>query len=105
MASINPFSKSECEDGRHIIYTIKTDATWDAVNKFLENHYGNNGKDLHWKWRGFGKEGEPNFQVIVSRRFCSPHICKCEKCSYCQWYDTCEKKGGRYCCRTCSIPK
>lgn len=101
MTSTTPFIKSECEDGRHIIYTIKTDATWDAVNKCLEDFYGKDGTDLHWRWRGFGEEGKPNFQVIVSRMRCNPNICKCETCSYCQVYYTCEKKGRRYCCRTC----
>lgn len=100
MASINPFSKSEIS-GNFFIYTIKTNATWEQVNEYLENHYGKNGKDLHWKWRGFGEEGDPKFQVLVSRRFCSPHICECRVCSMCERF-TCEKVPV---CRSCCPPK
>jgi len=71
-----PYSKMEY-DRYSITFHIKPTSTWKEMNVWLEETYGDNGKDKHWKWMGFGKEGQEGFQVIVVRRPCSEYICDC----------------------------
>ena len=75
MASYYPFTHDESNYNITTFYA-KTDATWEQMSTYLESTLGDNGKDKHWKWCGFGKIGE-KFQVVAVRRPCSKYICKC----------------------------
>ena len=72
----NPFFKME-HDRFFMTFYIKPTSTWKEMNAWLEETYGDNGNDKHWKWMGFGKEGQDGFRVIVHRRPCSEYICDC----------------------------
>jgi hypothetical protein len=71
-------------DSTSITFYPETTATWDQMNTWLEKVYGKNGKDLHWKWMGFGKVGTEDFRVVLVRRPCTKWMCKKAPCC-----DTC----------------
>ena len=102
----SPFSKTKiADDLRSIELYGKKDATWEQMNAWLEENYGDHGKDVHWKWRGFGQIGTEEFCVVLLRRPCSTWLCdaedNCEKCGD----FTCEltrKRGKMLCARNCA---
>jgi hypothetical protein len=61
----------------------KVGVSWETMNESLEENYGDNGKDKHWKWRGFGTPGTAEFRVVLHRQRCSGWICDAEECDEC----------------------
>ena len=79
-----PFSKTEVADDHcSITFYGKKDATWEQMNGWLETAYGKNGKDKHWKWRGFGTVGTEEFAVVLLRQQCCEYICDPDECERC----------------------
>ena len=74
-----------------ITYYAKKDVEWDNINTFLEHKFGEDGKNPHWKWRGFMIDGR--FQVVVVKKPCSDWICECEECDECGTM-SCELNDG-----------
>ena len=66
-----------------ITFYPETTTTWEQMNTWLEKMYGRQGRDLHWKWRGFGEVGTETFRVVLLRQQCSHWVCKCEECDTC----------------------
>jgi hypothetical protein len=75
------------------------------INDWFENNYGQNGKDLHWKWMGFGDVGSEKFQVVLLRKACDKYICKCESCYECgkMSCDLQDNIDGNTVCETCIL--
>ena len=67
------------DDSKSITFMGKEGATWKQQTQWLEEIYGQNGKDRHWKWRGYGKEGTDTFKIILVRQACASWICECEE--------------------------
>ena len=59
-----------------ITFYPKCTTTWKEMNTWLEGRF----KDRHWTWRGFGEEGEEDFQVILVRRECYGGPGQCAWC-------------------------
>jgi hypothetical protein len=101
-----PFRKTEiANDNCSMEMYGKKDATWEQMSAWLEENYGDNGKDVHWKWRGFGTIGTEDFSVVVLRQRCSNWLCEAEEtCDKCGSF-SCElkenKAGDNLCLRYC----
>ena len=78
------------------------DANWEKINTFLEEKWGDNGKNQHYKWRGFKIDNK--FQTVFVKKPCNPHICECEECDKCGRYDCYleEDDDGNNVCCVCS---
>lgn len=67
--------------------------TWAEMDEWLEKTYGKDGKDTHWKWRGFGEVGKPGFQVVLLRQGCDDGDCECHE----EDSDEEEEEEGSHC--------
>ena len=102
---MSPFSKTEfSEDSRSIKLYGKKDATWAEMNAWLEENYGDGGKDTHWKWKGFGQAGSEDFCVVLFRQGCSEWLCgadkECENCGV-MLCELAENDDGEQVCPDC----
>jgi hypothetical protein len=97
-----PWSKVDHDD-RSITFTGREGATWEEMDEWLEDNYGKNGKDRHWKWRGFGECGKADFKVVLLRQACAEWICDCEMCDRCgvTSCDLSAHEDGDRCCYEC----
>ena len=63
---MNPFAKTVvAEDSRSIRFYGKKGATWEQMNAWMESNWS----DPAYKWCGFGKAGEEDFIVVLTRRY------------------------------------
>ena len=80
MATYNDLFTHHEISGNIITYYGKeeaNDANWEKINTFLEEMWGDNGKNKHYKWRGFKIDGK--FQTVFVKKPCSPDICDCDE--------------------------
>ena len=73
MATYNDlFTHHEIKDNLITYYGKEqaTDANWKKINTYLEEKWGDNGKDEHYKWCGFKINGK--FETVLVKKPCSP---------------------------------
>ena len=103
MATYNDlFTHHEIKDNLITYYGKEqaTDANWKKINTYLEEKWGDNGKDEHYKWCGFKIKGK--FETVLVKKPCSPYICECEECDKCGAYDCClEENDDGHVCEEC----
>jgi len=86
-----------------------TDENWERINTYLEEKWGGNGTNKHYKWAGFRINGK--FETVFVKKPCSPHICECEECEECgamtcnRCDDDDDEDSERVICTLCELNK
>ena len=64
-SSLAPCFSGCVVDKYHIKFTCEKGATWEEVEAAMEASWG----DPAYHWRGFGKPGDEDFVVVLTRRY------------------------------------